>query len=32
MTAPLHSEQVKNGRKLGADYAVSPIQKNDKIV
>ena len=24
MTAPLHSEQVKNGRKL-ADYAVSPI-------
>lgn len=30
MTAPLHSEQVKQGRKIVGEYVGSPIQVNGK--
>ena len=31
MTAPIHSEQVKNGRKLVNEFVGSPIQNTGKI-
>ena len=30
MTAPLHSEQVKHGRKIVGEYVASPITNNGK--
>lgn len=32
MTAPLHSEQVKNGRRFVDQYVGSPIQNVGKIL